>query len=278
MDVSSKEMDVSSKEEVAAGYNLQSETYDEIESEAFYINQYEIYSHHLNNRIDYLKEKRVLDVGCGTGIQTLFVSHYVKDVVGIDISERLLKKAKEKTKGVKNITIKKADAVHLPFDNGEFDAIIAYGETYSHIQEYEKAFEEASRVLKKEGIFIFSILNKWNLRTLFFLKELRDALKTRDGHVRIWKCSYSEKDMVTLKLKTFTKNEIRRILSKNKFEIIDVTGIHIFSLLVPLEFQYGKVNNWGKLFIYLGKADKLINRISPFNHFSYTKIITAIKR
>jgi ubiquinone/menaquinone biosynthesis C-methylase UbiE len=270
-------MDISREKDVSKAYDLMADTYDDINSEAFYINQYNCYETHIKSHLDYLKGRRILDLGCGTGIQALFLSDYVKEIIGIDISENLLEKARKKVLNRKNITFQKADATKLPFNDNSFEAIISYGETISHIQDYEKAFEEASRVLEEGSIFIFSVLNKWNIRTLLSPSELRNALSSHNGHTRTWSCAYSGDSLIALKLKTFSENEIKQLLERNKFQVIDITGIHIVALLIPLEYQYGEVNLWGKIFIHLGKFDKIINEKRPFNNLGYTKIITAIK-
>ena len=56
----------------------------------------------------------VLDVGCGSG---LFFSHAAKAkfVVGVDVSRKLLLKAKKQTRAFGNVFVLQADADHLPF-------------------------------------------------------------------------------------------------------------------------------------------------------------------
>ena len=61
------------------------------------------------------------------------------------------------------------------------------------------------------------------------------------------------------------------------FRILNVTGLHIMSLLVPLRWQYAEINVWGKLFIHLGGMDRLIASYPLFRHFGYHKIVVARK-
>lgn len=262
---------------VAQSYNKMADSYDEINSEAFYINQYKVYERAFRRCISEIKNKDVLDLGCGTGIQTIGLAKYARSVIGFDIAIDLIKKAVTKSKNYKNISYLRADAISLPFRTQSFDYISSYGEAISHIPEYEMVFSEVARVLKPGGYFTFSILNKWCFATFHSFSELNNALKNKKGHWRIWRCSNSNGEMVELPLKTFSFGEINNILKKYGFMPIRFTGIHILSSFIPLNLQYNGMNWWSKLFILLGKLDNCINHFFPFNAFGYTIIVQVIK-
>ena len=67
-----------------------------------------------------------LDVGCGTGLFFKHVSAKATNVVGIDVSKALLRRAKEMAKVSGNIDLVQADADSLPFKDRDFDAIFAF--------------------------------------------------------------------------------------------------------------------------------------------------------
>src|SRR6185295_2576899 len=83
-------------------------------------------------RVDALKRMgikpgdRVLEVGVGTGINTLL---YPKDcaVTGIDLSSSMLEKARERVarKDVKNVRLLQMDAANLKFADDTFDLVYA---------------------------------------------------------------------------------------------------------------------------------------------------------
>ena len=50
----------------------------------------------IEKEIEYHKDTKILDIGCGTGRHSIELSKRGYDVVGIDLSESLLKRAKEK--------------------------------------------------------------------------------------------------------------------------------------------------------------------------------------
>ena len=73
------------------------------------------------------ENSRVLDVASGTGEGTCFlVEEFKCHAVGIDISQVMITRAKEKAREKNlNIEFKIGDAHHLPFEDNEFDVVIA---------------------------------------------------------------------------------------------------------------------------------------------------------
>lgn len=106
-------------------------------------------------------DARILDVGCGTGRTTYPLSEYGFDVVGIDISERMVERARSL---FPELRFEVDDVTDLGFEDDEFDyAIFAHnGIDYVHpVSERRRAFEELGRVLKPGGILVFSTHNSW---------------------------------------------------------------------------------------------------------------------
>ncbi len=102
---------------------------------------------------------RVLDVGCGAGESAYMLKTMGFDVVGIDISEDLIKKAKD-TFYHENIQFMVEDVKNLSFQNEYFDAIICEC-VLSGLRDFKLCIHEINRVLKKEGVLLISdICNK----------------------------------------------------------------------------------------------------------------------
>ena len=62
----------------------------------------------------------ILDVGCGTGLFFTHVAEKANMVVGVDISSKLLAKAKERARNFCNVHLVRGDADHLPFKEHSF--------------------------------------------------------------------------------------------------------------------------------------------------------------
>ncbi len=103
----------------------------------------------------HLKEgKHVLEVGCGVGLTSVyFAKKYGCKVVGIDLSEGMIEKAKERAEreGVADKTeFRTADAQELPFEDNTFDAVILES-VMAFIPDKKKAMKEFVRVTRPGG-------------------------------------------------------------------------------------------------------------------------------
>src|SRR5258705_8257977 len=68
------------------------------------------------------EEAHVLDVGCGSGWASRLLAEKARRgrVVGIDISDEMIRLARETSHDFSNLTFKVASAQDLPFENSEF--------------------------------------------------------------------------------------------------------------------------------------------------------------
>ncbi|MDJ0536782.1 MAG: class I SAM-dependent methyltransferase [Xenococcaceae cyanobacterium MO_207.B15] len=117
----------------------------------------------IEKEINYNKTTRILDIGCGTGRHTIELSKRGYTVIGIDLSESQLKRAKEKA-SEQNLSIdfQKHDARKLTFLN-EFDLVIMLCEGAFSLMETDEMnyqiLRNASVALKEKGKIIFTTLN-----------------------------------------------------------------------------------------------------------------------
>lgn len=102
-----------------------------------------------------LKNKIVLDVGCGTGKYAKLLAPHVRQYYGLDISNDQLLIAKKKTCKLKNINFICADAAETRLSNNSFDAAIASWaiSPIAGFPRKAKAIARTFRTLKNGGIF-----------------------------------------------------------------------------------------------------------------------------
>ena len=105
--------------------------------------------------------------------------------VGIDVSFRLVRKAREKLRGARG-SVLVADAGFLPFANETYDAVLSYGEPLSHVGDPDAAVAELARVVRRGGWAVLSVDNEWNARTILSPRRFLQAAATRGGGVRDW--------------------------------------------------------------------------------------------
>ncbi len=100
------------------------------------------------------KGRKVLELGCGTGIFTNMIQKTRADITAIDISPFFIKKAKENTIA-KNVKFCIENIEHMSFPDNNFDCIIG-SSILHHLDNLEKCLVEIKRVLKKGGVFVFT--------------------------------------------------------------------------------------------------------------------------
>jgi len=100
---------------------------------------------------------RVLDVGCGNGLELPTLFSGAKDLIVADISKEMLQKCKNVLDRVKTI--------HAPAENlagiasGSIDLYVSFRTFQSSLFNINAAIREAHRVLAQDGVFIISIAN-----------------------------------------------------------------------------------------------------------------------
>ena len=95
---------------------------------------------------------KVLEVGVGTGRNLKYYPAGCS-VTGIDKSEGMLEKAREKATDMKNVTLLLMDAEHLEFPDNSFDYVVTTF-VLCTIPDPVKALREMRRVLKPSGELI----------------------------------------------------------------------------------------------------------------------------
>jgi len=96
-------------------------------------------------------KQRILDVGTGTGAMAMVLAEMGHDVTGIDLSEGMLNRAKEKEKQTSlSVEFKIGDAEILSFADNTFDVVINRHLLWT-LPHPEKAIKEWNRVLKSGG-------------------------------------------------------------------------------------------------------------------------------
>lgn len=93
--------------------------------------------------------KKILDIGCGTGLFSKMLIEKGYDVTSLDFSPVALDYSRRR--GLANLVT--GDALKLPFPDNFFDAAFAL-DILEHIEDEDAALREWKRVLKSNGILI----------------------------------------------------------------------------------------------------------------------------
>ena len=110
--------------------------------------------------------RRLVDVGCGTGRFAVFAAERLgARVWGVDASAEMLREAKSRP-GARGVGWRRADAAHLPFRDGWFDA--AHSHLVLHlVDDLPAAIAELARVLAPGGRLVVGTFAPEHFREFF---------------------------------------------------------------------------------------------------------------
>lgn len=112
--------------------------------------------HVLKALLPELKNKSVLDLGCGFGWHCRYArEQQASSVIGVDISEKMLQKAREKTDDPA-ISYIQMPIEEIDFLNGQFDVVLS-SLAFHYIQSFREVCKKVYDSLKPEGTFVFSV-------------------------------------------------------------------------------------------------------------------------
>ncbi|MEL6864774.1 MAG: class I SAM-dependent methyltransferase [Bacteroidota bacterium] len=148
-----------------------------------------------------IDQKRLLDIGVGSGRTTVYLQQRVAHYVGIDYSAGMIKRCKQK---FKHLDFRWGDARQLDFEAESFDAVVFSFNGIDSVPNEDRLriLQEINRVLSPGGLLIFSSHNLdyprksayayegiyWHPNPLTFIKEnykdLRKYVKNIRNHQR----------------------------------------------------------------------------------------------
>ncbi|MCF6166962.1 class I SAM-dependent methyltransferase [Lutibacter sp.] len=149
------------------------------------------------------KFNTVIELGCGTGKNTLWLLKNAQKIIGLDFSQEMLNKAKEKI-NTANVVFKKADLTK-PWDiENDFADLVTSSLTLEHIKNLDVIFKQTSQKLKPNG--------------LFFISELHPFKQYSGSKARF----ESENGTVELEVYTHHISEYLKSAKKYNFKLIEI--------------------------------------------------------
>ena len=182
----------------------------------------------------------VLEIGSGTCRLAKPTEERQARYFGLDPVMPLLLHA-QKQYGLERLVCGQGEK--LPFRNGSFDCLISGFYAYRYVNP-ELGLSEAGRVLKKDGIFVFDLLNYWILA----LRGLKRTFKT-------WNWSVSSEGRIDKTAECFEFMNLTQLKKKTEragFAIEKVISTPFIPFLNRLNKYISKYYFRGKRTIYLG--------------------------
>lgn len=140
--------------------------------------------------------ERVLDLGCGSGWATRLLARLVSDgpegfgqVVGIDVSDEMIRQARAASKEFENILYVWGSAEKIPWEENFFDKMLSV-ESFYYYPDQDRALMELFRVMAPHGrMFILINLYKDNEYSLQWVHKLKVPVhvRSKDEYVELLK-------------------------------------------------------------------------------------------
>jgi len=153
--------------------------------------------------LQYMKpESLILDTGCGAGNNSVFLSNFGHNIIGIDLSDNMLSIAKTKQS---DAVFKKMDMCELDFPRNYFDGVIA---------SYSVCHLPKNKVLK----FLQSVYDVSKTKAYFFI----ETYIGKSEEITITEPLNSE---LTIDFNIMSEQEINRLLKSAGFKILEIYSI-----------------------------------------------------
>lgn len=177
----------------------------------------------------------VLDLGCGNGRHLLASAERCSRVIGVDISNQLLRITQQKLrkKNIASAALVHADVVELPFKKDSVDVVLFIASLHNIPGKENRyaALREVLRVLKPTGVALISVWSRWQEHYFkHFLKEF--FLRSREfGDIDIlWR----QRNLnIPRFYHLYAKNEFRKELRRAGFAIQHIDSVRIHSKRFP---------------------------------------------
>ncbi|HEX6813833.1 MAG TPA: metalloregulator ArsR/SmtB family transcription factor [Planctomycetota bacterium] len=150
----------------------------------------------------------VVDLGCGTGFLANWLAERGASVIGVDHSQRMLQKARQRSKRVR-VAFRQGELEALPLADAEVDA--AFGNlVWHHVADLEAAAREVLRVLRPGGCIVISDL----------LPHESEWMRERMGDLRLG----LKPDQVIAVLARAGFHELRREALADRYRVASPAG------------------------------------------------------
>jgi 2-polyprenyl-6-hydroxyphenyl methylase / 3-demethylubiquinone-9 3-methyltransferase len=182
---------------------------------------------------------KVLDVGCGAGFLCNALAEKGFAVSGVDVSESSLDIAR-KHDTTQRVEYLRANAYQLPFQDKSYDVVCAM-DVLEHVEEPEKLIQEASRVLKKNGMFFFHTFNRNILSYIIVIKGVDWFVPNAPSNMHVYELFITPQELT--EMCTMAKLDVSLLQGFAPNLLSSSFWKMLFSRKVPNDFHFSFTKN-----------------------------------
>jgi len=224
-----------------SGHTFREDTFGIIKRLRFFFEHIELVRSSLNLKV---KNVRILDIGCGTGINvTIPLAKFGYYLHGIDTDNASIEKAKKFAKNFQNLYFSCQQLTSVP--TSDLFHVALCSEVLEHLKRPDKLLKQIHSVLVDDGLILITVPNGYgyfelesaidqrfpmianladNIQQRIVRRFGSDALKQRHSKERTkehCELSCSSLDCETTHCNKFTYHKIKRIIQDNNYKITD---------------------------------------------------------
>ena len=217
------------------------EYFDEVEARKYFV------EYHIPGFADFerWRGKKVLEIGCGIGTDTINFARAGAEVTTVDLSEKSMELARKRAAvfGVEErIRFCPGNAEQLSaFVHPErYDLIYSFGVIH-HTPNPDAVLEQLRQYSGPGTTVKIMVYHRWSWKVAWILAT--------EGKGQFWKlqdlvAKNSEAQTGCPVTYTYTRGEGRRLLERHGFRVTDVQAEHIFPYRIPDYVKYQYVKEW----------------------------------
>ena len=182
--------------------------------------------------IPFTGSEKMLEIGCGVGRMTRHFAGRFKEVHGIDVSEEMIRRARENLSEYENVSLHVGNGCDLGcFDDGPFDFVFSYI-TFQHIPDAAitlNYIREVGRVLKSGGHFYFQVNNthhgiRSRIKLRSRISSLVDRFRKKTEPAKAAASGPRDLDHPAWRGSRVSVEELKRVCLSVDLKILDLNG------------------------------------------------------
>jgi ubiquinone/menaquinone biosynthesis C-methylase UbiE len=228
---------------------------------------------HLQKKLakNFKKEEHILEIGCGTGTDAIFIAEKGIFVTAIDPSKKMLEIAKRKVTDsgtgthIELINVRGEDIIKL--QNQVFTGAYSNFNALNHLEDLKKFSMDLASILQPKSKVYIVMLNK-----MCFIESFMHLLLLKP--ILAYKKLTDRQATLSVKLKLFFPRRVKEIFSAH-FDTVSITGFGIF---IPPD-NFSRLYRRLKVFFNIaGLFEVIISSVYPFYSFCDHYLIEMEKR
>jgi len=191
------------------------------------------------------QDKRVLEIGCGIGTDTINFARHGATVTAVDLSEKSLEMARRRAE-VFGLADRirffqgSAEQLELVVPPEMFDLVYSFGVIH-HTPHPERVLEQLRNYVRPGSTVKIMVYHRYSWKVLWILMTY--------GKCRFWRLAelvarYSEAETGCPVTYSYTKSELRGLMQRSGFRVKRMQAEHIFPYRIRDYVQYRYIKEW----------------------------------